>query len=84
MRSHVPRHCCFTAKTWLKRSGLAAENGTAHDADAADGAASPSRWMQPDAAEPDIGTERDIPLLGESVVKVSWGFSSLPLNACCC
>jgi hypothetical protein len=47
-----------------------AENGTAHDADAPDGAASPSRWMQADAAEPDIGSERDITRLGESVVKV--------------
>lgn len=47
-----------------------AENGTVHDADAPDGAASPSRWMQADAAEPDIGSERDITRLGESVVKV--------------
>ena len=41
-----------------------------HDADAPDGAASPSRWMQADTAEPDIGSERDITRLGESVVKV--------------
>lgn len=50
------------------------ENGTAHDAEAADGAAPPSRWMQADAAEPDIGSERDISRLGESVVKVSKSF----------
>lgn len=50
--------------------GFPTENGTVHDADAPDGAASPSRWMQADAAEPDIGSERDITRLGESVVKV--------------
>jgi hypothetical protein len=57
---------------------VSAENGTVHDAEVPDGAASPSRWMQADAAEPDIGSERDITRLGESVVKV--GFRSHPLR----
>lgn len=53
-----------------------AENGTAGlEADAAAGAdagMSPSPWQPGDGAEPDIGSERDISRLGESVVKVGF------------
>lgn len=63
---------------WRWRSAgfcaLRAENGTTHEAEAAEVPASPPRWMQVDAAEPDIGSERDITRLGESVVKVHKGF----------
>jgi hypothetical protein len=60
-----------------------AENGTVHDAEAPEGAASPSRWMQADAAEPDIGSERDITRLGESVVKVGTWWQGGTWNGVC-